>query len=105
MRSKQFLAVLVVAMGLSVGCEEPAKPRRPPAESTTETTDELRERRRSGSATADEPRRTEDDRYTDFPSREERRRPDFRNGESSAADAAEDQRDADADRRRASDDE
>lgn len=106
MSSQRILVFLVVAMGLFVGCDEPARPRTPPADSVTDTTDDLRERRRSGSSMTGEPARpTEDDRYSDFPSREERRRPDYQRGESNAADAAEDERDANADRPLSSQDE
>ncbi len=99
----RFLAILLVATGLLAGCDDPPRSRRPPADSAPadsapDSTDALRERRRSGSATTDDSVRQADDRYLEPSSREERRRPDIGRGATSAADAAEDQRDADADR-------
>ena len=80
------------------GCDEPARPKRPPADaSSDDSTDDFRNRRRTGTSTVDEREPTED-RYADDLPREERRRPIDRGSESSAAEDAEDERDAAADR-------
>jgi hypothetical protein len=94
-----LLGIALAGISLSFpGCDEPARPKRPPADaSSDESTEDFRDRRRSGSTIGDD-REKPEDRYADDPPREERRRPDFRNRESSAAEEAEDERDADADR-------
>jgi hypothetical protein len=86
-----------VSMPLA-GCDEPARPKRPPTNNATEeTTDDLRNRRRSGSSTWDEQADAER-RDADDPRREERRRPEYQGRVSTAAEEAEDERDAAADR-------
>ena len=88
------LACILIA---PAGCDEPARPRRPATE-TEETVDEIRDRRRSGTETFDDDFGSGEDRYGADDRREERRRPDFQPGESRAAEEAEDDRDAEADR-------
>lgn len=99
MRNVLLGLMLLSAVGPLLGCDEPARPKRPPANSNAEeTTDDLRERRRAGSTFDDDATRDGDDRYADQGDREERRRPDFRDRQSTAAEEAEDERDAAADR-------
>jgi hypothetical protein len=82
----------------AVGCDEPARPRRPPADTSAgESTDDIRSRRRGGARVEDD-EKVEDERFADQGLREERRRPDYRGRESTAAEDAEDARDAAADR-------
>ncbi len=94
-----FLGMSLLLLGGSlVGCEEPARPKRPPSSSPAEdTSDDFRSRRRRGDTAQDE-REVPEDRYAEDRSREERRRPEFRDRASSAAEEAEDERDAEADR-------
>lgn len=102
MRKGLLGLLLLMFVGPNTGCDEPARPKRPPAENAEdETTEDLRERRRSGTTARDDLDRdsdSRDGRYDDDPRREERRRPDYRRRESSAAEEAEDERDAEADR-------
>ena len=82
----------------SSGCDDAARPKRPPADaSSDDSTDDPRDRRRTGTRTVDE-REPMEDRYADDPPREERRRPIDRGSQSLAAEEAEDEHDAAADR-------
>lgn len=104
MNGRRSWAALMLATGLLMGCDTTTKPRRPPADDSAETIDDLRERRRGNAADDLEPSPTSggeryaDERLPGESHREERRRPDFRDRETSVAEEAEDQRDADADR-------
>ena len=90
------LALLTICLS-PLGCDEPAKPKRPPTSATEEgAAEDFRERRRAGTTT---PVEGEDrDRYVDEPKREERRRPDSGKRQAKAAEEAENARDAEADR-------
>ena len=81
----------------SVGCDEPVRPRRPATEAE-ETVEELRDRRRGGVESSEDQFGRAEDRYGFEDRSQDRRRPNVDRGASAAAEAAEDDRDAEADR-------
>ena len=94
---KWLSGLMLLTLGLLAGCDEPAKPKRPPASATEgESAEDLRERRRSG--TSNPAKQDDEERFVEEPRREERRRPDSGKRQAAAADEAEDARDAEADR-------
>jgi hypothetical protein len=94
MRKPLLGMMLAAATWLTVGCDEPPRARTLPGDDASETSEDFRQRRRSGSDLASEP----GDSTASDAEREERRRPDYDSRQSSAAEDAEDARDAEADR-------